>query len=170
MKTKSPSLSTDQQYQAFVSELKARFNAVCVIPIDLPKPVLMAQQGVNPIARRIAAEWYRTHGKERTRKLRLKAIPSKVRIHHVWFCAPNLYEAAARKAGAKISKSKKGHRPMDEANATFTLKHAIDGIVDAKLIKDDNYKFVTWGTFLRLGSVKENFGKCGILLFIEVLN
>jgi crossover junction endodeoxyribonuclease RusA len=61
------------------------------------------------------------------------------------------------------------YRPRDIQNANSSLKGAIDGLVDAGLIPDDNHKWLQWGRCSLYRSEKEHQGKLGVVLTITPL-
>jgi len=156
-----------QTYEQYVSEITKQLNASMVLSLPLPPLGCTAQQGVHRFVKSAATKQYREQARMTAFTQRLRPFTSKVRIHHVWFCAKNPYEAAG---GAQCKKKHKMYRPVDTANALQALKGAIDGLVDAGLFVDDKAANVCWGEHIRLGTTKENFGKCGLLLFIEVVS
>ena len=158
---------TKQTYAEYVQELTTQLNASLVLSLPLPPLGCTAQQGTHRIVKATATKQYREDARMTAFTQRLRPFTSKVRIHHVWFCAKNPYEAAG---GAQCKKKHKMYRPVDTANALQALKGAVDGLVDAGLLVDDKPKNVCWGEHIRLGTTKEHFGKCGLLLFFEVIS
>lgn len=59
------------------------------------------------------------------------------------------------------------YRPRDRQNAIASLKGAVDGLVDAGVILDDNHKVLDWGDVTLKRSAKEHQGKAGVILTIE---
>ena len=78
-----------------------------------------------------------------------------VRVSHTWYMA---------KRGPDDC-----YRPIDAGNAQASLKAAIDGLVDAKLIPGDNHKQLKWGECRLYRTAKEHKGKCGVVLTLEPL-
>jgi hypothetical protein len=59
------------------------------------------------------------------------------------------------------------YRPRDIANAIAALKAAVDGFVDARLVKDDTAAYVSWGSTV-LHSAKESGQRACVEITIEV--
>lgn len=62
----------------------------------------------------------------------------------------------------------KAYIPNDIGNAWASLKAAIDGLVDAKVIPDDSHKWLTYGECKLFRTAKEHGGKSCVRLLIEV--
>ncbi|MBS1702890.1 MAG: hypothetical protein JST12_14595 [Armatimonadetes bacterium] len=154
-------------YEAYVEELRERFSTSLVLSIDLPPTGLTAHNKGNSIAKATKVRAYRKLAALASAGQRTETFAGKVRIHHVWFCDKNHFEAAG---GANCLKKHKRYRPLDEGNAIQALKPAIDGLVDSGVLSGDTYRHVTWGDYIRLGTKAEHFGRCGILLFLEEIH
>jgi len=64
----------------------------------------------------------------------------------------------------------RGYHPLDKQNAIASIKAAIDGLVDAKLIPNDSNHKIVWEDPILHRSQKEHKGKAAVLLHIEVLD
>lgn len=70
-----------------------------------------------------------------------------------WFCAP-------------LAKDGR-YRPTDGTNAQGALKAAIDGLVDAGLVGDDDHKRAAQGVPTLLRTAKEHGGRRGVEIRVE---
>ena len=59
------------------------------------------------------------------------------------------------------------YRPLDSTNANAALKAAIDGFVDAGLVPNDSYKFVSLMPPTLFRSKKEHEGKAEIIVEVR---
>lgn len=60
------------------------------------------------------------------------------------------------------------YRPVDAQNLVAAMKGALDGIVDAGVIRDDNHKCLTWDEVRFLTTKSEHLGRaCCVLTFRE---
>jgi hypothetical protein len=163
---RKPESTPHQQYLYFVTDLKKKYPGSVVLSLPLPPAGVTAHNEGHRMIKSSIIKKYRSETELEVKALKLAQISKKVKIHHVWFCHKSNYEVAA---GKNCKKKYKHYRPLDEGNAIQALKPLVDGLVDAGLLKGDTWKEVTWGDYLRLGTEKQNFGKCGLLLFLEVL-
>lgn len=86
------------------------------------------------------------------------------RVSHEWFMG----KCRAEQSVSPL-RSAKRYRPRDIANAIASLKAAIDGIVDAGVIGDDNHKVLQWGDCTLHRDAKSHGGKsCVVLRFEEM--
>lgn len=60
------------------------------------------------------------------------------------------------------------YRPHDEQNAWYSLKGAIDSLVEAGFIIDDTRKYLTLGTMRIYGTRKEHHDKAGVVLSLRL--
>ncbi len=133
--------------------------------LSLPPLALKAQQGTHPAVKQAATKRYREEAYLETKILMQKVKPfeKKVVIDHTWLCSRNNFEKAM---GKDCPKKHRTYKPRDEGNAISALKAAIDGIVDAGLIKDDRAACLKWGDFEPLTKQEETQGRCGVILTI----
>ena len=150
--------------------LMRKYKPTVVVAIDLPTQPLRAHQGFHRMVKAEAIKKYREAAKLKAIASRFAPIAGKVEITHVWFCGLTPLEIACRKNKVTLPMAKRLTRPEDEQNAIQPLKAAIDGLVDAKLLRGDTRHDVKWGDFIKLSTAKEHFGKNGILLFIREIN
>ena len=153
-----------------LQEFKDRFKPDAIISIPLPNRNLTAQQGVHRMVKRDATCAYRQQVETIVRAKRLPQFKGKVRIHHVWFCGLSNIEKAYRQNKVEIPKKVGLYRPDDEGNATASLKAAIDGLVDAGLLRGDTRHDLTWGDYEKLSTAKQHGGRCEIILFLKELH
>lgn len=90
------------------------------------------------------------------------AVP--VRVHHDWYMG----KTVAEKIDPKDAVHKR-YRPLDEANAIAALKGAIDGLVDAGVLKSDTHEWLKWGECRLLRTAKAHGGRSGVVLRFEVV-
>ncbi len=81
-------------------------------------------------------------------------VQAPVRISATFYCGPTPFEKGL-------------YRPQDIGNGIGALKPAVDGFVDAKLVPDDNYKWVKWGDVEILRTFAEHKGKAGVVITIS---
>ncbi len=163
-------MSEVSKEDAQMLELLRKYQPTVVVTIPLPPRALTAQQGVHRMVKSAAVKEYRSEVHLVTLMAKLAPIKGKVQITHVWWCGLTHLERACRKNKVVMKKKDAIYRPDDEQNATYALKAAIDGLVDAKLLRGDTRHDVKWGDFVKLATEKEHFGKNGILLFIREIN
>lgn len=82
-----------------------------------------------------------------------------VMLSHEWFMAPDIRE--------KARGSVRRYRPLDEGNAIGALKAAVDGLVDAGLIKGDTHVLLKWGACTLNRDRKRHGGRTCVVLTIE---
>lgn len=56
------------------------------------------------------------------------------------------------------------YRPLDVGNAITSLKHAIDGLVDAGLLPNDGHKWLNWGSVALFRGAKQHQGRAEVVL------
>jgi len=61
------------------------------------------------------------------------------------------------------------YRPRDRQNAIASIKGAVDGLVDARVLIDDDHRVLEWGEVQLKRTAKEHGGEAGVLLVIEAM-
>jgi hypothetical protein len=120
------------------------------VKLMLPPAALSSNSRAHWSARAEATRWYRNAA-----MIALRAACKKVRrANHV-----RLH------VSYDITKSlDPGYRPRDIMNGMSALKPAVDGLVDAGLVKDDSWKHLSWGS---LEITKQ--GSSGVTIMVEVI-
>ncbi len=100
-------------------------------------------------------------------------VPVPVRIHHEWYMGQSKTETSLRAAylasGGKKKLPSEFYRPRDKQNAIAALKAAIDGIVDARIIPDDNDEWLDWGQCTFYRKPEQHGGRSCVVITLEAL-